>query len=198
MEENFTPNVGHGGAKITLRFLLPLMLIGSSLVSGGWAQRKATAKRASPTVLAMHSESTGMLSVKLSNAPDGARLTGGTTGQGSLDLGAASYGGGAFSPNVSVHKSQGRFVVSTRFGITVQENSTGVTTATVMAALAIPEPSFVLRLDGIVLGTTPQVVQGNTQLGVITQHRLEIEVPASVTERDSQLHNAIIFQVIAN
>lgn len=174
------------------------MLIGSSLVSGGWAQRKATAKRASPTVLAMRSEAAGALSMSFSSAPNGARLNSGTAGQGSLDLGAASYGGGAFNPNVSIHKSQGRFVVSTRFGITVQENSTGVTTATVMAALAIPEPSFVLRLDGIILKTTPQVIQGNTQLGVITQHRLEIEVPASVTEKDSQLHNAILFQVIAN
>jgi hypothetical protein len=29
-------------------------------------------------------------------------------------------------------------------------------------------------------------------------HRLEIEVPTSLTEKNSQLHNAIIFQVIPN
>jgi len=68
----------------------------------------------------------------------------------------------------------------------------------VMASLAVPESSFVLRLDGLKLGATPQVVQGQLRLGVMTQHRLEIEVPSSVTEKNSQLQNAIVFQVIAN
>jgi len=145
----------------------------------------------------MRAETAGSLSVTFSGAPDGARLSGGTAGQGTLDLGAASYGG-AFSPNVNVQKLRGSFVVSTKFGLTIQQSSQQLSTATVMAALAVPEPAFILRLDGLTLGTTPQVVQGQARLGVMTQHRLEIEVPSSVTEKNSQLHNAILFQVIAN
>lgn len=146
----------------------------------------------------MRAETAGSLSVTFSNAPDGSRLNGVTPGHGALDLGAVSYGAGAFSPNVNVRKLHGRFVVSTKFGMSVQQSSPQLATATVMAALAVPEPAFVLRLDGLRLGTTPQVVQGQARLGVMTEHRLEIEVPGSVTERNSQLHNTILFQVIAN
>lgn len=88
--------------------------------------------------------------------------------------------------------------MSTRFGLTVQDASQHASTATVLAALALPEPIFTFRLDGLKLATTPQVIQGSTKLGATSQHRLEIEVPASVTEKNSQLRNGIIFQVIAN
>jgi len=146
----------------------------------------------------MRSESAGALSVSFSSVPDGARLSSGTAGHGALDLGAVSYGGGAFSPNVNVQKLQGRFVVSTKFSLSIQQSSQQLSTATVMASLAVPESSFVLRLDGLKLGATPQVVQGQARLGVMMQHRLEIEVPSSITEKNSQLQNAILFQVIAN
>jgi len=146
----------------------------------------------------MRSESAGALSVSFSSIPDGARLSGGTAGHGALDLGAVSYGGGAFSPNVNVQKLQGRFVVSTKFSLSIQQSSQQLSTAMVMASLAVPESSFVLRLDGLKLGTVPQMIQGQARVGTITIHRLEIEVPSSVTEKNSQLQNAITFQVIAN
>jgi hypothetical protein len=188
---------GRGGAKIKLRFFLSVLAIGSSLLTEGWAQRKGTAKRTSPTVLSMRSETAGSLSVSFTGAPDGARLTGSTT-QGTLDLGAASFAGGAFTPNVSVQKLSGRFVVSTRFAMTLQDASQRVSTATVTAALALPEPLFTLRLDGVKLGPVPQMIQGQARVGATSSHRLEIEVPSSVTEKNSQLQNAIVFQVIAN
>jgi hypothetical protein len=190
--------MGFGGVTITLRLLLPFLVIGSSLVTDGWAQRASAGKHTSPTVLVMRSQTTGSLSVNFSNAPSGAHLAGGTSGLGTLDLGAASYGGGAFASNVSIRKSHDRFTVSTNFGLTVQTNSSATATATVMAGLAAPERGFVLRLDGVTLGTTPQIMQGQIKLGVPTEHRLEIEVPNTLTEKDSQLHNAILFQVIAN
>lgn len=146
----------------------------------------------------MRAETAGTLSVTFSNTPDGAHLSDQGPGHGALDLGAVSYGGGAFSPNVNLQKLHGRFVVSTHFSLSVQQSSPQLSTATVLAALAVPEPAFVLRLDGLTLGTTPQVLQGQARMGVRTQHRLEIEVPSSVTEKNSQLHNAILFQVIAN
>lgn len=190
--------MGFGGVTISLRLLLPLLVIGSSLVTDGWAQRASTGKHTSPTVLVMRSQATGSLSVKFTNAPDGAHLAGGTTGQGTLDLGTASFAGGAYASNVNIRKSRDRFTVSTNFGLTIQTNSSATATATVMAGLAVPEHAFVLRLDGVTLGTTPQIVQGQTKLGQPTQHRLEIDVPTTLTEKDSQLHNAILFQVIAN
>jgi hypothetical protein len=42
------------------------------------------------------------------------------------------------------------------------------------------------------------LLQGQARIGTAHMHRLEIEVPTSLTEKNSQLHNAIIFQVIPN
>jgi hypothetical protein len=42
------------------------------------------------------------------------------------------------------------------------------------------------------------LLQGQAKTGTTVMHRLEIEVPTSLTEKNSQLNNAIIFQVIPN
>ncbi|HET9789741.1 MAG TPA: hypothetical protein VFR08_00405, partial [Candidatus Angelobacter sp.] len=90
------------------------------------------------------------------------------------------------------------FAVTTRFGLALQDPSASVTNATVLAAIAVPEMHFGFRLDGIPLGTTPQIIQGNAKVGTTSQHLLEIDVPNSVTEKNSRLQNAILVQVIAN
>jgi hypothetical protein len=146
----------------------------------------------------MKSETEGAISVNFISAPDGAALTGGASGQRSLNLGTVSHAGGAQSANVQVQKLPGRFVVSTRFGLSIQSGSQHASSATVLAALAVPDPAFTFRLDGITLATVPQLVQGQARIGPTITHRLEIEVPTSLTEKNSQLHNAIIFQVIPN
>ncbi len=186
-----------GGAKIHLRFVLSLLLFGSSLITDGWAQRKGATTRTSSAV-SMKSATEGTISVSFVSAPDGAALTGGASGQRSLDLGAVSHDAGARSPNVQVQKLTERFVVSTKFGLSIQGAAQHATFATVLAALAVPDPSFVFRLDGITLQPTPQLVNNQTRVGPTFIHRLEIEVPASVTEKNSQLHNAILFQIIPN
>jgi hypothetical protein len=180
-----------------LRFVLPLLLFGSSLITDGWAQRKSTAKRTS-TAIAMKSETQGALSVSFLRAPDGAPLTGGTSTQRSLNLGTVSLTGGAKTANVQVQQLPGRFVVSTRFGLSIESGSQHAASATVLAALAVPDPAYTFRLDGITLETVPQLLQGQARIGTAHMHRLEIEVPTSLTEKNSQLHNAIIFQVIPN
>jgi hypothetical protein len=182
---------------IGLRFVLPLLLFGSSLMTDGWAQRKGTSKRTSSTI-AMKSETVGAVSVSFISAPDGAALTGGASGQRSLNLGTVSHTGGAQSANVQVQKLPGRFVVSTRFGLSVQDGSQRASSATILAALAVPDPAYVFRLDGITLAAVPQLVQGQARVGATVIHRLEIEVPTSLTEKNSQLHNAIIFQIVPN
>jgi len=136
--------------------------------------------------------------VSFVSAPDGAALAGGSSGQRSLDLGTVSSAAGAQTANVQVQKLPGRFVVVTRFGLSIQSGSQHSSSATVLAALALPDPAFTFRLDGITLQPAPQLLQNQARIGPVSLHRLEIEVPASVTEKNSQLHNAILFQIIPN
>lgn len=180
-----------------MRFVLPLLLFGSSLITDGWAQRKGTSKRTSTAVF-MKSETQGAISVSFTSAPDGAALTGGASGQRNLNLGTVSHAGGAQTANVQVQKLPGRFVVSTRFGLSIQDGAQHATSATVLAALAVPDPVYTFRLDGITLAAVPQLLQGQARVGTTIIHRLEIDVSTSLTEKNSQLHNAIIFQVIPN
>jgi hypothetical protein len=180
-----------------LRFVLPLLLFGSSLMTDGWAQRKGASQRTS-SAISMKSATEGTISVSFVSAPDGAALSGGASGQRSLDLGPVSLSGGAQAPNVQVQKLPGRFVVATKFGLSIQDGSQHSATATVLAALAVPDPSFTFRLDGITLQPAPQLLQDQARVGSTFIHRLEIDVPVSLTEKNSQLHNAIIFQIIPN
>jgi hypothetical protein len=166
-------------------------------MTDGRAQRKSTSKRTS-TAISMKSETEGAISVNFISAPDGAALTGGTSGQRSLNLGTVSHAGGSKSASVQVQKLPGRFVVATRFGLSIQSGSQHTSSATILAALAVPDPAYTFRLDGVTLATTPQLVQGQARIGTTSTHRLEIEVPTSLTEKNSQLHNAILFQVIPN
>jgi hypothetical protein len=166
-------------------------------MTNGWTQSKSATKRTS-SAISMKSATEGAISVSFVSAPDGAALSGGTSGQRSLNLGAVSHTGGAQTANVQVQKLPGRFVVSTRFGLSIQAGSQTATTAAVMAALTVPDSAYTFRLDGITLQTVPQLLQGQARTGTTVMHRLEIEVPTSLTEKNSQLHNAIIFQVVPN
>lgn len=183
---------------MNLRHYLALVLIGSSLMIDGWAQRKDVVKRAPRAVATMRSEATGALSVSLTSVPDGVPLSGGYSGQRTLDFRNVSYNAASIAPNVRLTRRPAGFVIATRFGLNIQDSSQHVARATVLAALAAPEPHFSLKVDGIQLGTTPQMIQGQARVGLTTQHLLEIEVPSSVTEKNSHLQNAILIQVVAN
>lgn len=54
--------------------------------------------------------------------------------------------------------------------------------ATLRAFLENADPRCIVRLDGMVLGTQPRVIDRFTPIGITTTHRLEIEVPASAPE----------------
>jgi hypothetical protein len=54
--------------------------------------------------------------------------------------------------------------------------------ATLRAFLETGEARCIVRLDGIVLGTQPRIIDRFTPIGITTTHRLEIEVPASAPE----------------
>ncbi len=177
--------------------ILPILLVGSSLFTDGQAQSKGSGKRTS-TAVSMRSETQGSISVSFVSAPDGAALAGGNSGQRNLDLGTVSHAAGARTANVQIQRFSGRFVVSTKFGLSIQDGSQHSTTATVLAALATPDTAFTYRLDGITLATAPQLLQGQARIGPVIEHTLEIDVSTSLTEKNSQLNNAIIFQVIPN
>lgn len=146
----------------------------------------------------MRSEATGTLSVSFASAPDGVPLSGGSSFQRTLDFGAVSATQNSPALNVKLTRRSAGFVVATPFGLGIQDSAQRVSNATVLAAIAAPDPFFTFRLDGFQLSPTPQMIQGRAKVGVTAPHLLEIEVPSSVTEQNSQLHNAIIFQVIAN
>ncbi|HEX6642893.1 MAG TPA: hypothetical protein VF215_17385 [Thermoanaerobaculia bacterium] len=54
--------------------------------------------------------------------------------------------------------------------------------AMLQAFLETADPRCIVRLDGIVLGTQPRVIDRFAPIGIVTTHRLEIEVSASVPE----------------
>jgi hypothetical protein len=167
-------------------------------MTSGWAQSKGASKHRQTPALSVKSQGQGAISLSFSSAPDGVALAGGAAGQRSLDLGTVSNAAGSHNANVQVQKMAGHFIASTKFALSIQASQQNSSTATVLAALAVPDPLFTFRLDGITLATAPQMIQGQARMGTTFTHRLEIDVPTSLTEKNSQLHNAIIFQVIPN
>jgi hypothetical protein len=188
----------HGGrCGIKLCYVLTLLTLGSSLFrADGWAQRKGS--RTSPKVLTMQSQSSGSVSAELSSTADGAAVALGPSGRQALDLGTVSYGTGARAANVQISKRADGFVVTTKFGLTIQDTSQRFSTAVVMASVAFADNIYGISVDGVRLATTPQVIQAQARVGPAQQHRLEIHVPASATEKNAQLHTLIVFQVVPN
>lgn len=169
-------------------------MVGSSLMTNAWAQKGGTAKHTSKPVLNMQSQGAGGISVSFVSLSDGA----GVAGQHELNLGRVSYASRSQTANVQIKALADRFLVSTRLGVAIQDPSGHFASATLSASLAYPETAHILRLDGVRLTTTPQVVQALVPLNKTSAHRLEIEVPTSLTEKDAALQNSIIFQVIPN
>lgn len=168
-------------------------MVGSSLTANGWAQQKGTAKHTSKAAaISMQAQGSGGISVAFVSLPDGVNVT----GQHVLDIGTVAYASHPRSGNVQVNNLKDRFVVSTKVGLALQDPALHVATATVLASLAFPDAVHVLRLDGVRLSTVPQIIEVRTPVGKTSAHRLEIEVPTSLTEKNAELHNSIIFQVV--
>jgi len=125
-------------------------------------------------------------------------MTAGASGQQVMDLGPVSYGAGSRVANVEVSKRGDGFVVTTKFGLVIQDPTGRSSSAAVLAYLAYPENLYRFWIDGVKLATTPQMVQAQARLGVTQGHSLQIEVPAASSEKNSQLQNVVIFQVVPN
>jgi hypothetical protein len=159
-----------------------------------WGQGKASVALSHKPMVNMAAQAAGGLTLTIVNLSDGARVGGG----GALDLGSVSYGSAARKGEVEVRSVAGHMVVSTKVGLSIADPARHLTAATLLASEVLPESSYVLRLDGVRLTTAPQVIRGQIPVGKLSTHRLEIEVPSSVTEKSPGLHNSIIFQVVPN
>ena len=73
-------------------------------------------------------------------------------------------------------------VTSRAFAIRIGEQQQSRRTATLRAYLETPDPHATIRVDGVILTTTPIVIQRNVPLGAAITHRLEIEVPLTAPE----------------
>lgn len=169
-------------------------MVGSSLMTNGWAQKGGTALHTSKAVVNLQSQAAGGLSLSFVSLPDGVSVA----GQRVLDLGRVSYAGRSRTANVQTQAMTDRLVVSTRLGLIVQDSSLHFASASLMASLAYPDSTHVFSLDGVRLTLTPQIVLGQMPVNKPSAHRLEIEVPTSLPEKDAAVHNSIIFQVVPN
>lgn len=68
------------------------------------------------------------------------------------------------------------------FGIRLDATSGMTGTAVLRAWLESNDGRTAIRIDGKPLGTVPQVIDAHTPLGRVTTHRIEIVVPADVSE----------------
>lgn len=100
-------------------------------------------------------------------------LEGGQAATAVVDAGTISWRGG-----------RKQYSVTTRtFGVRIGNATREARgTATLRAYLETPDPHAVIRVNGILLGATPRVIQRNAPIGIAVTHRLEIAVPVSAPE----------------
>lgn len=144
----------------------------------------------------MRKQTEGAISIGFTGTTKGSQTRREAVGYGTLDIGTVSYSVGAKSPHTQVRRLADRLVVTTEFGLSI--SSLHAASAMLLAATAFPENVYTISVDGVRLQATPQMVQSNVALGRTSLHRLQIEIPNTVTEKDSQFHNSIVFQVIPN
>lgn len=118
-------------------------------------------------------------------------------GQGTLELGRITYLSGSTQDGVTVTQGKRTFTISTRFGLRVgvAENPGS---AKLFGFLTQVNPAIRVAIDGVDLSPAPQVIEVAMKFGMVSEHRLDIEVPISMPEAAAQVLNAIAFQVIAN
>ena len=146
----------------------------------------------------MRKQTEGAISIGFAGITRGSQAGREGNGYGTLDIGTVSYAIGAKSPHTQVHRLTDRLVVTTEFRLGIADNSLHAASAMLLAATAYPESVYTVSVDGVRLQATPQMVQPDVPLGRTSVHRLQIEIPNTVTEKDSQFHNSIVFQVIPN
>jgi hypothetical protein len=100
-------------------------------------------------------------------------LDGGRAATAVIDAGTMAWRGGRKQSSVTTR------TFAIRIGEAAREPRGS---ATLRAYLETADPHATIRIDGVVLGTAPRVIQRNAPIGVAVTHRLEIEVPVNAPE----------------
>ena len=173
-------------------FVAVLLLAWGVTTASG--QRRPKVKLSPPAVKQSHSDS-GSISISLVPVSNGPSVPGGTTGQGTMQLGRVSSGGGARIPGVVIDRRPHSMVVRTLFGVRL-DNGVSAGSAKLSAFLLRPDSRYQVFVDGVKLGASAQVIQGGIRYGAVKQHQLEIEVPKSLPENEARIANNIGFLAV--
>jgi hypothetical protein len=84
--------------------------------------------------------------------------------------------------------------ITKRIGVLVSGPAGGK--ATLRAWLESPDPRCRVRIDGQELTAMPRVIDAGAAIGVVTTHRLEIDVPAGAAE--GALFSSVAWEVTTN
>lgn len=173
-----------------------LILTAEATLGASAAEAQKLIVRRVPRSVPMQSTSNGQLSVTVVSLAANAPLMG-TAGSTVMDIGTVSYAGSRNS-NVSIERKKNSFVVTTAFGLAVTDATHQAHFATVSAFVSGQNPRLTYRIDGRRLESAPTVVVPQVAVGSTTRHRLEVEIPNSLTEQDANLQIALQFEVMPN
>ncbi len=88
-------------------------------------------------------------------------------------------------------------VVRTVFGIRLESSVVSQGSASLSAVLYNSDPRCQVFLDGIKLEATPRLIQHGVRYWAVNQHRLEIEVPNTITESQGNIARNIGFMAVS-
>ncbi|HET7434054.1 MAG TPA: hypothetical protein VFN10_04990 [Thermoanaerobaculia bacterium] len=80
------------------------------------------------------------------------------------------------------HGRNARAFTTKLFGIRLERAGAPQGTARLLVSLESSDDRCTIRIDGVVITTTPRVIDAQMTIGKTTQHTLEIEVPADMPE----------------
>jgi hypothetical protein len=163
------------------------MLVLAVALGSAQAQRRPVLPVPSGGAVARSAGSDSSISISLVPVNGGLLVPGGSTAQGMLQLGKVSAGTGAQNAGVVVERHLRAMVVRTEIGIRLDSHLTSNRPATLSAFLLNPDSRCSVLLDGVKLGPTPRLIQSGIRYGVVNQHRIEVEVPYTVTEAQGNL-----------
>lgn len=172
-----------------------LLAVSAALLSAAAAQNTQPGEPTARNAVRGKASDTALW-VNFVPVPKGARVRS-IAGQGTLELGQMSYLSGASEEGVTIHRGPRTFTVSTRFGLQVGDSSMHGT-AKLVAVLTQIEPAIRVTVDGVNLTSSPEVIQMAIKYGAVNEHRLEMEIPTSMSGAAAQVVNSIAFQVVAN
>jgi hypothetical protein len=180
------------------RIVTTLVLVLGISWTNAWSQRRPAGGRGSHPVVVRSAKSEGSLAVSIVPVAGGPSFTAVPSGLSSMQLGAVSSGTGARNAGVAVERRQHSMVVRALFGLKVENPGAQQGTATLSAFLFRVDPRCDIFLDGLKLGTSPRLIEGRAAYGVSSPHRLEVEIPSSVPESQSQIVDNVGFLAVPN